>query len=169
MIAFTVFGKPAPQGSKTARMRRGMRYPVVLEDNPRTKPWRALVSLVASQHRPETLITGPVKLTARFYFARPKSVRRADHTVPPDCSKLVRAAEDSLKGIVWRDDCLVVQIDARKLYGDPPRAEIEVEELQTTHALAVRRPTAQKQGSVDARQSTGRKSPRGREIVGVAG
>lgn len=168
-LAFTVLGKPAPQGSKTARMRRGMRYPVVLEDNPRTKPWRALVSLVASQNRPAELITGPVKLTARFFFSRPKSSRRAEPSVPPDCSKLVRAVEDSMTGIVWRDDALVVQLDARKLYGDPPRAEIEVEELQTTPAVATRRPTAQKRGSVDTRAASGQKSPRRREIRRVAG
>lgn len=130
MISFVVPGKPAPQGSKKARMHRNMRFPSVIEDNPRTKPWRALVSLVASQNRPATLIAGPVKLTARFYFSRPKTSRRSEPSVPPDCSKLVRAIEDSLTGIVWRDDALVVQLDASKVYGDPPRAEITVEELR---------------------------------------
>lgn len=163
-IAFTVPGKPAPQGSHKAYKRPWMRFPVVTDDNPRTKPWRALVSMVASQHRPDTLITGPVKLTARFYFSRPKTVRRVEHTVPPDCSKLVRAAEDSLKGIVWRDDAQVVELDAKKLYGDPPRAEITVQELPTAFALEPRRLTERQRGSGSTRGRSARRSGIGRAV-----
>lgn len=168
-IAFTVPGQPAPQGSHKAIFRRGMRFPIVTDDNPRTRPWRALVSLVASQHRPADLITGPVRLTARFFFSRPKSSRREHHTVRPDVDKTLRSTFDSLTGVLWVDDSQVVEVSTSKAYGDPPRAEIRVEELQTTTFPAPRRPTARKRGSVDTRQPTGRKSPRKREIERVVG
>jgi crossover junction endodeoxyribonuclease RusA len=51
----------------------------------------------------------------------------------PDLSKLVRAIEDALTGVVYDDDARIVMHDITKRYaepGSPPRAEIVVETLQ---------------------------------------
>jgi len=108
-------------------MPRGARFPVVTDDNPRTKPWRAVVAVVAGQHRPAKLLDGPLSLTARFFLPRPKSLpKRIEHPAKkPDLSKLVRAIEDALTGIIWRDDAQVVHENASKHYGEP-RCEILV-------------------------------------------
>lgn len=131
MIQFDVPGIPAPQGSHRAFMRPGARYPVVVHDNARTKPWRALVALAAMPHRPSPLLSGAVSLTVRFYLPRPKSLpkRVLHHTKRPDVDKLVRSLCDSLKGVIWEDDAQVVKIVATKNYGDPGCA-IVIESIQ---------------------------------------
>lgn len=135
MIEFVVHGVPAPQGSMV-RTRYGVR-----PDNPNTKPWRAAVASEAAAiwHGRDPL-TGPLELAAVFYFPRPKShFRTGKHadqlkdTAPdwcatkPDADKLLRAAADAMSGIVYRDDSQLVQVSARKLYGQP-RAVLVVRE-----------------------------------------
>jgi Holliday junction resolvase RusA-like endonuclease len=48
----------------------------------------------------------------------------------PDTSNYVKSAEDSLNGIVFRDDSQIVELIARKWYSDRPRLEIEVSTLE---------------------------------------
>ncbi len=50
-------------------------------------------------------------------------------TTKPDASKLVRALEDGLNGVLWRDDSQVAEIVAVKYYGEPARAEVRIEKL----------------------------------------
>lgn len=168
MIRFTVPGVPVPQGSMRALMRPGARFPIVTSDNRSLKPWRQSVAFAAVDACPDReLWQGPVSIGVVFYLPRPKSLpKRVAYPVKkPDCDKLVRGVLDALTGILWRDDSQVVEMAAWKLYGDPPRAEITVEELQTTPAVKQRRPTERQQGVVDTSGSTGRRSPRKREIV----
>jgi Holliday junction resolvase RusA-like endonuclease len=82
-----------------------------------------------------SLYQGPLQLTVLFYVPRPKShygvkgqLKSAPRypTVRPDVTKLVRPLEDSLTGIVWRDDAQVVRQLAEKRYGEPARAEVRV-------------------------------------------
>lgn len=143
MISFTVIGIPAPQGSKTSWG---------TEANKNTRPWRAAVAASASTAHMTTdgqsrvlecapLLTGPVKVHARFYFPRPKSHyrtgKRASELKPnaplycstvPDLDKLQRAIGDALKGVILRDDSLIVHWDSSKFYGTPARAQITVED-----------------------------------------
>ena len=135
LCAFTVLGEAAPQGSKTRTKFGGIR-----EANPRTRPWRQAVAAEAEYAMSERLPTsGPVELLIRYYFPRPLghfgSGRNADllkpsapehKTTAPDTSKLNRAAEDAMSGIVYRDDAQIVHTDAWKFYGSPARAEIVV-------------------------------------------
>jgi Holliday junction resolvase RusA-like endonuclease len=132
-VSFVVDGISAPQGSKT-RTRWGMR-----EDNPNTAPWRNAVATAAraAMAGGHPLLIGPLELSGRFYFPRPKSHYRtgrfANELKPnapvfvqtkPDLDKLVRAIGDACKGIVYRDDSEIARLGAvEKLYG-PPRAEI---------------------------------------------
>ena len=66
-MTFTVYGFPAPQGSKV-RTKWGMR-----EDNPATRPWRQAVGFEAHAAMNGTEpFTGPLKLEVTFFFPRPK-------------------------------------------------------------------------------------------------
>ena len=120
-VQFQVAGIPAPQGSHRAFMPAGARFPIVTDDNPRTKPWRSSVAYAALQVRPQPLFSGAVTLTVRFYLPRPKSLpKRVQYPVKkPDLSKLIRALEDALTGVVWNDDAQVTMVMATKHYGEP--------------------------------------------------
>lgn len=145
-IEFTVFGKPAPAGSKRGFLVKGR--VIITDANKNAKPWKALVSDAAIgamvNGRVHELLRGPLVLEATFYFPRPKGhfrVRRGEPTgelregVPlyptgrPDTTKLLRALEDACTGIVWKDDAQVVNQWVRKMYGEPARCEVRVEEL----------------------------------------
>lgn len=143
MIAFTVYGEPIPQGSKTRTRWGGIR-----EDNPRTKPWRATVAAeAAAAMQGRALITGPVQLEVVFTFPRPKAYygtgrnagtvkasAASHHTKTPDLDKLLRAVGDALTGIIVRDDSQLSRVTAEKVYGEPARREVNVREIRAEAA-----------------------------------
>lgn len=119
MIQFTVTGTPATAGSKKPfvyRSKKDGKYRASMApDNKRQKPWMSLVSMTAAEIFIGPVLTCPLVLAIDFYFVRPKSHFRADgrslkkgappyHAQKPDLCKLIRAVEDALTGIVWRDD-----------------------------------------------------------------
>lgn len=126
-VKFTVQGVARPQGSKNA-YRRGGR--IMLVESCKTLPaWRKSVSWYAQQAmQGREMFTGAVLLYARFHFQRPKShytkkrnlrkgIRRR-MTARPDLSKLVRAIEDSMTKIVYKDDSQITDVRASKHYID---------------------------------------------------
>jgi crossover junction endodeoxyribonuclease RusA len=124
VLEFVVAGIPAPQGSKRVFVRGG-RVSLV-ESCARVKPYRALVSLAASQARTEAPTQQPVGIAIAFVFVRPKShytskgaLRAGAPTHPgkPDIDKLCRAVLDALTGILYHDDAQVVSLNASKRYG----------------------------------------------------
>ena len=138
IVEFTVLGTAAPQGSKIRTKWGAMR-----EANPNTMPWRQEVAACAKkamEGREPTLL--PVMLVATFIFQRPKSHYRTGKRVgelrerapahmssKPDLSKLIRAAEDAMSGIVYRDDAQIVELNVTKTYGRSAHAVVSVEEL----------------------------------------
>ncbi len=148
MSAFFVEGEPATAGSKDAfpfkrkdgslgvavrdvsdRKRKG-------EREPRGKRWRRLVQAAAEESGVVLVDDGPINLHVYFVLRRPKNhwlksgelskagrEKRA-HVSTPDLSKLVRAVEDALKGIAWKDDSQVAVIMSAKKYQDSPGAEV---------------------------------------------
>ena len=123
---FTVYGRPQQRGSKRP-VRLGGKADgriILVDSNKKSKDWMTSVAQVAGEYwKHETeLITDPVVLKAAFFFARPKSHygtgRNADrlkdlaptvHAQSPDLAKLLRALEDALTGVVWKDDKQVCQ------------------------------------------------------------
>jgi Holliday junction resolvase RusA-like endonuclease len=97
---------------------------IMLENSSKVVPWRNDVVVAAEGEldrigRPAPL-DGPLSATMVFTFLRPKSVKRSKRSHPsvsPDLSKIVRSTEDALKtaGVI-RDDCLIVELVARKTY-----------------------------------------------------
>lgn len=126
-------------------MPKGWKRPILTSDNKDLKSFRQEVSraaLVARQQAGFTdLIFGkhePVEVSFDFCFQRPPSVpkKREHHVVRPDLSKLVRAAEDSLTGIIYMDDSQIVSYGrTRKHYGSPERVELTITEYQPAPLL----------------------------------
>lgn len=121
VVAFTVFGVPAPQGSKSAYVRGGRA--VVVDGTSKTgrdkhATWRAAVAEAAQVARDGVQFSGPVTVHIEFYLPLPSGDRhRTLHSKKPDIDKLVRSVLDSLtdSGLL-RDDALVYALHATKLY-----------------------------------------------------
>ena len=141
-IKFTAFGAAKPAGSKRAFAFKGKdgRIRATVVDACRdTKSWQHVIATAAREAYAGELLTRAVNLAVLFYFPRPKGHYNAKgmlrpaapafHVKRPDATKLLRAVEDSLTGIVWRDDAQVVQQLAGKVYGEPARCEVTITEL----------------------------------------
>ena len=142
VITFTVFGVAAPKGSHRARIIRtktGAMLPIVTESNRNVSSWQQLIAAgagAALSARADTwqVLTEGVRLTVVFFLPRPKKYQRRGvvvaHLTKPDLSKLLRAVEDALTSIIWRDDCQVIDVVAMKRYAavdEAPRVVIRVE------------------------------------------
>lgn len=147
-IAFSVHGRPAQMGSKRAFVRNG-RAVMANDNSDKLRQWyTAVASTAAEVMRGSAQVVGPVRLSMRFYFKRPKNhyrtgknshLKRDDapafHSQSPDLDKLIRSTQDALSSVVWRDDSQVCQ------YGSVSRswaedgvegAEIAIELLEQT-------------------------------------
>jgi len=79
-VALTVFGLPAPQGSKRIYNNR-----IVEANSAKLNKWRKELTRVAAEYIQENSIepyAGPVQLRITFYMPRPKTVRRSDRELP---------------------------------------------------------------------------------------
>lgn len=143
MIKFFVPGKAASAGSKSAFKTKTGKV-VVTAASKFTKPWMDSVKWFAMKEVGKMcLLEGPVYLCIKFIMTRPqghygtgrntgrlKESAPIYPTVQPDLHKMVRAVEDALTGIIWKDDKQVVKSSIEKVYGDKPRAEILIETLE---------------------------------------
>ena len=117
-MTITVFGQPAPKGSKKAVGRRKNGSTILVESSAKVKPWAEACKWAAIQHDFGAMLGGPVTVEVDFYFQHPKSgKRRAWHAVKPDIDKLQRSTFDALKDAgVFEDDSRIVAVTARKHY-----------------------------------------------------
>ena len=147
-IRFRVVGLPKPAGSKRA-FRNPKTDGIILVDSSGKpgKDWRAAVQHVALDvmgDRP--LLTCALALDVTFYLPRAKThfgsgpnAGKLKDSAPvypakkPDVTKLLRAVEDSLTGVVWRDDAQVVNQGAHKVYADHcgPYVDVQIALLDT--------------------------------------
>lgn len=138
-VEFVVYGIAQPAGSKKAFVNRRTGRAQIVDDAKKSRPWKHEVKAAAVDAMGDApLLDGPLRLVATFWVPRPrghygaKGVRSsAPHypAVRPDLTKLVRAVEDALTGIVWRDDAQVVLQGLSKLYGEPARVVIQIDQL----------------------------------------
>lgn len=146
-VAFVVPGVAAPAGSKRGFPRRGGGGVIITDASKRTKPWQAAVAAAAADAMSGPLLAGPLELCLTFTVPRPaghfgtgrnagkvRDSAPALPTVKPDVTKLVRAVEDALTGVVWRDDSQVVSTHAHKVYGEPAGCAVEVLSLEPVTA-----------------------------------
>lgn len=116
---------------------------MVTADNRKAKGWQTAIAWMAKAAigaRPP--IAAPISVSVWFYFERPEHQRpfRIRPTVKPDLDKLLRCACDALTGVVYVDDCQVVNINAWKYYGDKARAEFLIREVANAGDENMRRP-----------------------------
>lgn len=115
---FTVFGVPAPQGSKRAFVRNGR---AILTESAGAAhlAWRSAVAETC--HRDWTgraPLDGPLQVTIKFSMPRPKTAKnRTWHDRRPDIDKLVRSTLDGITDAgVIADDARIAKLQATKFY-----------------------------------------------------
>lgn len=152
VLEFCAYGEPIPQGSKSilpAGSKRGGR-PILVEGSNRrtkTKPanrlrdWRSVVGISAKVARVNAgleVLDEALLLGCMFVMPRPKSHRTPTGklkkgaplfpTAKPDLSKLIRAVEDAMQGVIYRDDSLIVGYVAPcKIFDDEHPAGVSIE------------------------------------------
>ena len=157
VLRFHVRGTPIPQGSKSmlpTGAKKGAR-PLLVEGGNRAtkkhpggnrlKHWRAKVGSAAKLARIQAgveLLDEPIVLGFLFVLPRPdshwnksgktlKAKHRRESRLPatkPDLSKLIRAAEDAMQGMLFREDSLVVGYrEPWKIYDDETPAGLTCE------------------------------------------
>jgi Holliday junction resolvase RusA-like endonuclease len=106
---------------------------IITTDNKKLKPYRQELThtVMAALHNagvvaPMAEKHVPVSVVLDFYLERPASIpkKRTFIVVKPDLDKLVRSTLDALTGTVFLDDAQVVELNVRKHYGVPERAEV---------------------------------------------
>lgn len=144
-LSFYVAGKPQTAGSKTAivgHRRDGTAFANVVDGGKKhvrdaKKEWRADLRAAAQQaiESGEWVIPEPeaaLRLTVVIVRRRPSAMLgtgrnrgvikdwaiRARPVARPDSLKLVRATEDALTGVVWRDDSVICRHEIDKVFGD---------------------------------------------------
>jgi len=129
MIVLTVKGNPIPKArARTVRRKNGT---VGTYTPIETEMWENYVRACAIQHRPQTLLDGPLEMDVTFYLARPK-YRAKKFTMPdrkPDLDNCAKSVLDALNGVIYKDDSRIVKMTLSKQYGDPPRVEVKIWEV----------------------------------------
>jgi len=141
MIVFDVHGVPAPKGSMRATVRRGRA--ILFNDNEKTIPWAAEITLAALRHAPAAPFDEPVEVWLHFRLPRLESHMGTGKNlgelrpsapvwveVKPDIDKLTRNALDALTAAkFWKDDSRVAALTVTKIYCDAPGVTIRVGRL----------------------------------------
>ncbi len=145
-IQFFVPGVPKTAGSKKAfplwkgkgASRQFVRSIITDSSGAAGREWRSAIQAEASGvFAGGELIDSPIRLTVTFVVVRPKGHSGTKGLKPsaprfpttkPDATKMTRAVEDALTGVVWRDDACVVTQAVRKRYGEFPGVHVRIEE-----------------------------------------
>ena len=134
MYSLTILGIPTPQ--KRPRFARMGRYVKTYDTNKSLK--EGIIESLATQ-LPKDLITTPLKVKVCFYFPHIKSHYKSNGALKdklfykdtkPDIDNLVKFIFDTLNGVIWRDDALIVSLEASKRFDDRPRTELYIEEIE---------------------------------------
>jgi len=133
-IDILIPGNPVPKGRARAFL-RGNR--IGHHTPEKTRVWEGVARMAASEAMGRrSPLDGPVVLSVVATFVAPPSWPKwrqellgqdgVGHTTRPDLDNLVKAVKDACNGIVWRDDCQVVRIEADKVYGSTPAMTVRV-------------------------------------------
>ena len=126
-----VYGLPMAQGRPRAfKLPSGQ---IRVYDPAKSKDWKRTVMAQAIQQKPERMLTGALAGEMDFYLPRPKSLpKRMIYPVKkPDVDNLLKACLDGLRGIVFADDSLLVDLRISKRYATDgrPGVYVRLEEL----------------------------------------
>jgi crossover junction endodeoxyribonuclease RusA len=117
MLRITVYGHPAPQGSKRfVGVKRGRG--IMIESSRHVMPWRQDVKAAALSAYEGAPLDGPLRVKMVFTLPKPKASKARYPHKRPDLSKLVRSTEDALvdAGVIADDARIVEYVRVAKVY-----------------------------------------------------
>lgn len=127
ILSLEINGVPLAKKRPRFRQRNGK----VQTYNPQQDEDNGIKLLLKSKYRGYP-IASPIRVTLDFFFTQPKYVKRQFHSVKPDLDNLVKSILDNGNGILWTDDKIIVEIIAKKSYGDKNKTKIKVEQAENT-------------------------------------
>lgn len=111
-------------------------------DAEKSRNYKAFVKLIAAQEIEKQqwkLYELPVKLNIDAYFEVPKSKSKKFKaealegkqmpTKKPDIDNIVKAIQDALNNLAYKDDAYICDLHVTKHYSEVPRVEVEVSHL----------------------------------------
>ena len=135
-LNFVIPGSPIGQGRPKFSTINGH---AKAYDPEKSRNYKAYVRMLATQAMKETgfeMIDGPCVLDIIAYFEVPKSKSKKFReaalmelerpTKKPDADNIVKAIQDALNGLVYKDDAYIVHLACQKFYSDNPRVEVFV-------------------------------------------
>ena len=135
-VRFTVPGEPVGKGRPRVVRNGGLVRTYTPE---KTASYENLVKLEYERQVGRMLRDGPVYLHIMAWYGIPKSVSKRKHeamvggairpTRKPDCDNVAKVIADALNGLAYRDDSQVVSLIVEKWFGEEPRVEVEIREL----------------------------------------
>lgn len=140
-ITFFVDGIPKGQPRPKAFFRGGK---AAVYDPGTAEGWKGCVALAAQSKRPQQPLQGPLGLSLRFQFPRPKhhfrTGKKSDqlrdivpyfHTGKPDVDNLAKAVMDAMTQLgFWGDDSQVSEITITKRFHNlQPGCEVTLHQL----------------------------------------
>ena len=132
ILRFTVPGEPVAKG-RPRFTGTGRSYTPA-----KTKKFENLVRLAYSMQYPDRdPAEGAIELTVRAYFSIPKSwskkkqaeaaTEQMKKISKPDLDNCLKAVQDGLNGVAWKDDAQVADTHTSKRYSTRPRVDIIIE------------------------------------------
>ncbi len=82
-----------------------------------------------------------IKLIVEYHMPIPKSYSKkrakecllGPHSLKPDLSNLIKFTEDAFNGLVWEDDSIISEIEAKKFYSLTPKTVFRIEGVASKH------------------------------------
>lgn len=139
VVAFTVPGAPVPKGRARSRVVHANGRSFVSHYTPaETANYENLVRMCAKDAMHDRYpLDGPIRLEVTVVIPIPASwsgrKQRAaaqglvGATKKPDIDNYLKSVSDGCNGVVWVDDSQIVELTARKMYGDVPRVIVYAE------------------------------------------
>ena len=135
-LMFEIPGSPIGQGRPKFSTINGH---AKAYDPEKSRNYKAYVRLLATQAMNDsgfTMIEGPCCLSIDAYFEVPKSKSKKFReaalsgleypTKKPDIDNIIKAIQDALNGLAYKDDALIVRLHTVKLYSEIPRVEVSL-------------------------------------------
>lgn len=136
MLKIVIPGSPIGQGRPKFSTING--HPKAY-DPEKSRNYKAYVKLLAVQAMKEQgfeMIDGACAVIIQAYFEVPKSkskkfreaalLDQVRPTKKPDADNIVKAIQDALNGLVYKDDACIVNLSCEKFYSDNPRVEVYI-------------------------------------------
>ena len=144
MVTLKVIGRPGPSGSKSFMGLDGKGKAILSQASKYKKPWQEAVKWAFMESEFYRIIPfdKAVEMTVEFTCLRPDGQYKANGQPNPrtyrkypykrklgDMDKLVRATNDALEGLVFKNDKQVVRQVNSIVYGEYQGATIIIKEL----------------------------------------